>query len=262
MYWQHQVSEDWLKARQTALTATDIKKLTVAFKKLPKTRDKSTYLHPAFAVVWGEKHSQAALMTDSPTQAAARGHVLEPYAVEAWNYNHEQKKYYHWDDALIVNEHYDIPIGFSPDAMSVTQDTTDPKLFIENFDGLEDLHIMEVKSYTIQRHYEKGINKNKLQGNLLDERLQIAFAMCVMPTIKDARLVLYNPEALHPIFSWLYKPEDLEKEIDLCLDIIEEYARQAFILDNMENQIKLPKSMAQIEAEVDKLQNGLVMCNE
>ena len=81
-HWYHEVSEDWLKARKNFLTATDIVGLIPEYKRYKKNGKAG--IPPAFAALWEKKHSDIAVDPRS-YKDAARGHILEPYAVYTYN---------------------------------------------------------------------------------------------------------------------------------------------------------------------------------
>lgn len=221
MYWTHEVDPQWLEARKDVLTATELAGLTSGFTKVTKAQKAGESVAPAFAALWGEKHS---LMPVDPTSndAAARGHFLEPYAIEEFN-ERMDGKWYHWDDCVICNN----GIGFSPDAMNIPQgkpihnrlDVVKGKLVDTNGNVVDKLptSILEVKSYGIGNHM-KNVVANKMS---LKERWQIAAAFLTIPTLEEAYLVQYCPQTELGLFYHRYEREDLEDEIEKLREIIQ-----------------------------------------
>ena len=213
--WQHQVSADWLRARKDVLTATEIKGLVPEMKRLKKKPLKDGEISPAFAALWSEKHTDSEPDVDSPSSDAARGHILEPYAVETWNKIWSPElTMYHWDDCVIKQNH----IGFSPDAMDIEQIVANPWL---PFSKVNATRIMEIKSYN-PAHHMKCVIKDKMD---LDEIWQIAVAFWVLPTLEDAFLAFYCPDNPIPMKVFQYKREDFKEQIDMITDILKEYLR-------------------------------------
>lgn len=116
--WYHEVSAEWLKARQAVLTATDVAGLLPEYKRYLKAGSPDVPT-PGFSALWCKKHSDVYLDTGS-SDAAARGHIMEPYAIDSWN-QQANPTFYHWDDCIICNKMF----GFSPDGMTVPQLTDD-----------------------------------------------------------------------------------------------------------------------------------------
>lgn len=150
------------------------------------------------------------------TGAMARGHLLEPYAVEAFNIVMRASgassayTFTHWDDTLVTGR--DPILAFSPDAMNVTK---------EQFDqGVRPSAILEVKSYSPSAHLAM-LNMPK---DLVDERWQIAVAMAVLDSINEAWLVFFNPKlSEHKLILVYYDREDLRDEIGKVIKVAEEW---------------------------------------
>ena len=77
--WSHNVGELWLAARREHLMASEIKNLITDYKRIKAGKIK---LHNAlqFAKVYGSKMNCD--IDTSSFGAMARGHIMEPYAVE------------------------------------------------------------------------------------------------------------------------------------------------------------------------------------
>jgi len=224
--WYHEVSAEWLKARQTVLTATDISSLQAEYKRYLKAGSPDK-LMPGFAAMWCQKHSDTRLDTSS-VEAAARGHAMEPWTVKSWN-QQATPIFYHWDDCIICAD----KLGFSPDAMNIPQFTSDTKMevttdgkFIVGADGMKydsPTEIMEIKCYEPSQHM-KAIIEDKMEHK---ELMQIAMAFCVLPELEIARLVWFCPGAPVSMFMEKYTRDDLHDQIRWIMEIAEFYIRQS-----------------------------------
>ena len=208
--WVHEVSVDWLKARRHVVTATDVVGLVSEYKRLKKKPLKPGEVSLGFAGLWAEKHSE-----DDPdpvsTGAAARGHILEPYAVESWNLNNPDEVYHHWDDCIIVRN----GLGFSPDAMSYSQSKYLNAVLLKATKIEVPKSIMEIKSYE-PKHHMKEVLKGKMEH---DEIMQLAVAFTIMPKLESARLLFYCPEAPIQMHSELYTRDDLKEQIEIVKQV-------------------------------------------
>lgn len=206
--WEHKCSLDWLMARQNYLTATDVKDL------LPVTATgrKRTITDETYLKVLARKH--VALGPDDciSTGAAARGHILEPYAIAKFNKEFGANMF-HWDDAIVTSKGssaYDLV--FSPDAMSIPQLTDTP---VTDDIGDADVKIAEVKCYYPEKHFICGNSKKES----LEERWQIAAAMAVRPEISKAYLIFYNPSMNFQMYVFEYDRADLADEIKIVQEV-------------------------------------------
>ena len=138
------------------------------------------------------------------TGAAARGHILEPYAIDFFNEN-MQVKLYHWDDLIIKKGNYLNGLAFSPDAMDIPMSTHSTIARV----------IGEVKCYSPERHVTCGHTKKED----LEERWQLATAMAVLPNIESGYLLFYNPSMAMQMFVVKYDREDLKEEIKTVYEI-------------------------------------------
>jgi len=206
--WHHEVSAEWLKARQQVLTATDVAGLMPEYKRYLKagSPDKPT---PGFSAIWCKKNSDTYLDTDS-VGAAARGHIMEPYVVDAWNMQMPDK-FHHWDDCIVLDSTG--KLGFSPDAMDIEQHGG---VVLRGADAKE---VMEIKCYEPPAHM-KAIMKEKMDH---DELMQLAMAFVVLPDLEAARLTWYCPGAPIPMFSQRYTGDDLHDQIRWIMEIAEVY---------------------------------------
>lgn len=230
MRWTHEVSAEWLRARRGVLSATDIVKLLPAYKRTLKKPPASGEIVPEFAAVWAEKHSANEPETAAPSSAAARGHIMEPWAVKALNEEMHPAEF-HWDDAVIKHG----LLGFSPDALDIMQPDgcCDIRILDARFMGFEDVKVRqpkcgsEIKSYDAAHHMKCILEDRMAHAELM----QIAVAFAVVPSLRVMSLVYFCPGA--PIEMWVerYEREELEEKIKLALDVALEYKRNKDILD-------------------------------
>lgn len=202
MEWRHKCSLDWLRQRQRYLTASEIRNL-VPLTKTGRPRkiddiDRLKLLAKKKVVLTEEDCWSYG--------AAARGHLLEPYAIDALNdylitSGHATRQtFFHWDDELISLPGREI--AFSPDAMDI------PQLHEDN---AVPAMIAEVKCYSPERHFATAFTKAKE----IEERWQIATAMALLDTIEVGYLVLFNPSMrMGKLFVIRYTRDDLKDEID------------------------------------------------
>lgn len=209
--WFHKCDLDWLKARQKYLTATDVKDL------LPftKTGRKRTITDEHYLKVFAGKMVNLTEDDCVSTGAAARGHILEPYAIDRYNKVDFGKNAYlwHWDDVVITRPNADpFSLAFSPDAMSY-EPSSFPK---ENVVAIDDIEVIgEVKSYSPERHMVAGYTPK----DELEERWQIATAMAVCESIEEAYLLFYNPSMRNQLYIVDYDRADLADEIEAVLEV-------------------------------------------
>lgn len=227
MKWRHRCAPEWLEARKDVITATELIGLLPAWRKSVKLGNGAK---DAIVGLWAEKSSDQYPDVES-WDWAARGHCMEPYAVDDWNKNFPSDgKMYHWDDIVIKNG--DIGLGFSPDALDIKPPWMDHpgadnySLEFENgqlsgngflCEGPKKL--LEIKSYSPKKH---ALNCLKVSDH--DERWQIAVAMMVCDTIESGDLVFYNPSfptcQMMPI---MYTRAMLAKEIEDLGKVLEWY---------------------------------------
>ena len=204
-----------MDARKQVLTATDFITLKSSISKASKASLEGETLLPAFAGVWMEKHSDPVLGEEDLWSygPAARGHIIEPYAVDVYA-KLTGKKFHHWDDVVVC----DNGLGFSPDAV-LNMKCPEPGAF--NAQEFTVQEILEVKCYSAENH-GKAI-ATKPSG--YKERYQIAWAMYVCPYIKYGTLLFYNPSAAVKIHTVRYHRDDLQKEIELCAQVADIYRK-------------------------------------
>lgn len=243
MQWAHNVSASWLKARRKYLTASEVAGLVPAYKRVVKKlstkqlsqeQDKDIIkILKDFIALYISKSSSEEIITASPSSAAARGHILEPYAVEEFNNKvTDNVSMVHWDDALIWRD--GLPMGiipgkdiydnyklaFSPDALTIPQKKVKNlcEYRIEvgpNRKANTKYSLGEIKSYNIEKHAKKILSDNKE----CEERYQIATAMIVDDLITDGYLILYNPNSVTPIAWKHYDRDELKDEMEICRGI-------------------------------------------
>lgn len=202
--WTHEVDARWLAARRKYLTASEVVKLLPQYRKA-----KGQGVVPlAFLQLAASKLSQVPDSTQSPSQAAARGHFMESYALDEFNRQTPTRNLFHWDDTIITSG----TMGYSPDALNIRSFSV-PEL---NADSLtpKPTVIGEVKSYQPDQHVKRFYTE-KLK---LDERWQVAMAMAVSETIELGYLIFYCPP-LDNLFYRTFTDKELEDEIDVCTDM-------------------------------------------
>lgn len=215
MQWQHKTNLEWLKARQKYLTATDIKDLIP----LTKTGRPRTVTTDDYMKVLARKQVMLTENDTISTGAAARGHMLEPYAIDFLNNKLGYTAWHHWDDALIHNAKEDLLLSFSPDGMNIPQ--TSDKIEYSVDEIKEANRIVEIKSYNESSHICKG-NTNKKQ---LEERWQIATAFAVDQSLISATLLFFNPSMKETIYGFNYSRNDLYDEIHIIYEIAAEWKK-------------------------------------
>jgi hypothetical protein len=151
--------------------------------------------------------------------AAARGHILEPYAVKALNDILGYEKFYHWDDIVVTNT-TDTILGFSPDAADVPM----TGLFTDA------TAIAEIKSYSDEKHVCR-CHTPKME---CEERWQIAHAMATRSHLIEAYLVFFNPRIrdnryVTPVTAFQYSRSELGLEISTIKKIVDDW--KDFILN-------------------------------
>lgn len=219
--WRHECSLDWLRARQCFLTASDVHSLLPVTPTGRKRRvDDFTYLK-LIASKWKRLTQEDAISVG----AAARGHMLEPEAVDAMN--SITGGFHHWDDLLVYGNVKNL--AYSPDAMTTEMPKPDRREFSlpgwpnEKVSTVSAVHceefdhkaLLEVKCYSPERHLSVIFTPKEE----VEERWQIATAMAVDPRIEDAWLVLHNPDMEKfgdAMFHW--HRVELEDEVSMVLD--------------------------------------------
>lgn len=202
--WTHEVDARWLAARRKYLTASEVVKLLPQYRKT-----KGQGIVPlAFLQLAASKLSRVPDNTQSPSQAAARGHFMESYALKEFNRQAPADLLYHWDDTIIANG----CIGYSPDALDLVSVHV-PCLMADDM-NVKPTKIGEIKSYQPDQHVKRFYTE-KLK---LDERWQIAMAMAVSKTIDFGYLIFYCPP-LDNFFYRTFNSKELKDEINVCIEM-------------------------------------------
>lgn len=245
--WRHEVSERWLMSRRACLTASDIRKLIPDYKRIKAGKIKIADAMQ-FAKVYGEKKSQS--MDPMSFGAAARGHVLEPHAIDEFNASHASLvEYRWWDDRLIMDD----ALGFSPDALDISQPPGTRFKYnaavaeIVGKDGSYKApeHMLEIKCYEAGAHFQRM--SQLASEEKLDERWQVATAMVVCPTIYIADIMFYAPQCR----SWFYVEYDsheLHEEIEVVSEIKEMWIK--FKSRMKDKELALDSLTSKTEAEI------------
>lgn len=215
MKWYHECLLDWMKLRQTKLTASDIKELLP----VTKTGRKRNVTDLDRIKVFAKKCVSLTQEDCISTGVMARGHLLEPYAIEAFNDKLMGFELYHWDDIVVSYSMADNVIGYSPDAMTIPCPTDTSKVHIIAPGSADPISLGEVKCYSPDKHLVCA-NTDKME---LDERWQIATAMYATDSIKDAALILFNPkmDKNMKMFCHKYDRDDLSREIEMICEVEE-----------------------------------------
>jgi hypothetical protein len=218
MNWEHRVNPEWLDKRREYLTASDICKLLPT---TPTGRPRSG-IDEVLLKVWAKKQCQISDDDVRSTGVMARGHILEPYAIDTLNKSGLVTLVMnHWDDCLVYSKD---GIACSPDGLDISPLDSS----ITWVTNIEPMHVVEVKCYSAEQHYLLGMSESP--GTLL-ERWQIATAMYVMPTITLGMLVFYNPSAKHPLFMHSYTRTKLASELAIIKKIGEAYRTAALVFE-------------------------------
>lgn len=203
--WFHKCDKEWMVARQHCLTATDVKELLP----VTKTGRKRVVGDEQYLKVLSRKLVNITDDDCVSTGAAARGHILEPYAIDLFNsLRQPDGRLVHWDDIVVVRpNHGAFGLGFSPDAVNI-----EPPLVTQMMSATDELvAIGEIKSYSAENHLRCGFTPKER----LEERWQIATAMAVCQSIERAHLMFYNPSMEKEMYVVEYARKDLEDEIGM-----------------------------------------------
>lgn len=225
--WYHQVDPRWLAARRAVITATELVKLIPEYKRQCKKEIPDRY-PKACVSLYGKKQVQPTLNEIVSYKDAARGHIMEPYAVHDYNANKMNglPMFYHWDDTVIYN--HDRTLGWSPDALNVYYDpgylpavtmSSASTIVLDNgyITDIAPLHALEVKCYGPEHHMENLI----LKKEKLPERLQLAAGMLAVPSLVSGTLVFYNPSMPdYSLYAHTYTRDDLLAEITLLGNVL------------------------------------------
>lgn len=235
MRWYHEVDPGWLLARRDVITATELRSCLSAYNKATEKQKDGSVLLPSFASLWLQKQSTTPVDGWS-NGAAARGHIAEEYAVMDFNDNigdGEGCHMYHWDDVIIKNG----GIGWSPDGLSIPQETFKPELFVGDkhlyVDDIEykaplPEEFIEVKCYEASKHMKQMLT----MPSKLDERWQMAGAFATVPSLKRGYLLFYSLDTDFSFGYW-YERDDLKEEIDQVNKMVSLWIKNKANLDKM-----------------------------
>lgn len=172
--WVHECSLDWLKKRQEYLTASDVRQLIP----VTKTGRERKVTDDDRLKVLASKMVELTEEDCMSYGAAARGHIMEPYALMLLKQMLGGDIYW-WDDEVIPKGGKG-GLAFSPDGLDVPD--------------MGSIHqadmVYEVKSYSPERHLATAYARR----SQVEERWQIATAMAVMPELSEGWLVLFCPK--------------------------------------------------------------------
>lgn len=204
MEWKHKCSLAWMKERQKFLTASDVKAL------LPYTATgrAKKITEEDYLKVYAKKAVQLTEADCISRGAAARGHILEPFAIEEYNANRKSSMpgLVHWDD-IVIAKGPQYHLAYSPDALDVRIN-----------EGKKPMWLGEVKCYSPERH----LSVARMDKMKCEERWQVATAMAVSPTIRTASLILFNPDMKaksNRLFVKSWVRCELEDEIEAIEDV-------------------------------------------
>lgn len=213
MGFYHECNLNWMQARQKHLTASDIIDL------LPRTKTGKPrkICNADYLKVWTRKNTKLTLSDCRSYGAAARGHILEPYAIEMFNQWGLAATSFHWDDALISSDEVE-GLAFSPDALDVDQTSNRVEINSSECDAKT---VVEVKCYSPERHMQALCT----DAYEMMERWQIAVAMACSSQIDEGYLVLFNPDMddHYSLCVNCYTRHDLAEEIHVVKLIVDDY---------------------------------------
>lgn len=240
MDWRHQVSEEWMKARRNYLTASELSSCIASWKRANKAQKAGDELLPAFVKLWAKKQSEDVdVWSKGP---AARGHILEPYAVDDWNKNFPSSIVHHWDDCLIT----DGVIGWSPDALDIPQDNDAVEIKASD---VSISYALEIKSYEPAKIIESRItDKDKIP-----ERWQIACGFYVVPTLETYTILFYSIDTNLSCYK-IYGREDLAEELEQIGDMASAWYKNKQKLDRM--PIEFDRSFSETEVYEEYLETS------
>lgn len=246
--WKHRVNKNWMMARTHYLTASSIKSIlpvTETGRKRSQAQIEANMLKVA-------SNMMTAFIPDDDcisTAAAARGHLLEPIAIEEAN-NAKKLGLYHWDDVILVKG----LLGWSPDAMSVPQDGWFDKRYFYDLDknGAPcPASIGEVKSYLMERHIASVYTDKKD----CPERWQLAVGMALLKNCQYANLIFFNPDSTVRLAIKTYSRQDLEEEIKMVKEAEESFQKFLESLPKIEEKNDFYMMNTELEKNSDYYMN-------
>lgn len=203
--WRHVVDKEWMMARTNYLTASSIKNIlpiTETGRKRSQAQIEANMLKIASSFATEYISDEDCIATGM----AARGHLLEPIAIEEAN-KVANLGLYHWDDIILVKD----LLGWSPDAMSIPQTEKPPLYDIKKNGAPCSASIGEVKSYGMERHMV-SVRTDKKD---CPERWQLAVGMALLKNCQFAHLIFFNPDSTIRLAIKTYSRKDLEEEIQM-----------------------------------------------
>lgn len=209
--WRHECSMQWLEARRGFLTASDIKDLVTDTKRILAgkiTVDEAQQ----YAKVYGRKKVND--LDPMSIGAAARGHIMEPFAIEEYRRETGDEAMEFWDDRIV----YYNGAAFSPDGLDIKM----PESCAICSNSIRPTSMVEVKSYAAGQHYQRLAAIGS--GIPLEERWQVAMAMYVCGTIKQGSLVFYAPQCDSMVIK-TYVRRSLEDELAFIDDMVVEWRK-------------------------------------
>ena len=244
MRYEHVTSLEWMNERQKYITASDVAKLVP----YTATGRKRNITDDDYFQLMAEKEKILTIDDCISTGAAARGHILEPYAIKEAN-KFITRKLNHWDD-ICLHRGY---AGYSPDALDVSARP------------YEAIVMGEVKCYNPAKHIIKS--KQKLKD--MEERWQLAMAFYVLPDLSYAYLILFNPGLCEgKLYINQYSRSMFENELEIIDTIVRRWVEVKEYFDSylLSMSCALPVTeeelYAQWQAEEEtkqrKLQEGLL----
>ena len=209
--WYHQASREWLEAREGFLTASqidDLWPLTTTGRRRPIVEE--DYIKALF--------NSTEINYDSVNSygPAARGHILEPYALEELRkMRTDPSNIFHWDDAVIYKG--GSSIAFSPDGLDIPQPETGVLFNVSELPTINE--VFEIKSYRAAKHYQTFA-----EGKFAIERRQVATQMYICEEATIGSLVLYNPRLIKgALFLTQWTREDLEEDLAIIGEIDKQF---------------------------------------
>ncbi len=243
--WRHRVSKDWLMAHTHYLTASNIRNILP----VTETGRKRSQAQIEANMLKAASNMMTAYIPDEDcisTAAAARGHLLEPIAIEEAN---AAKNFglYHWDDIILVKG----ILGWSPDAMSIPQNghLTESCIYdIEKQGALCPASIGEVKSYLMERHITSVFTDKKD----CPERWQLAVGMALLKNCQYANLIFFNPDSAVRLAVKTYSRQDLEEEIEMVKEAEQSFRKFLGSLPNIDDMNDFSKVIATSSFNIKK----------
>lgn len=257
--WYYEADASWMLARNTVLGATDVVALLPELKRVRKgglakikQGDTEYEYSKACAGIWAEKTADTIPDLFAPSNDAARGHILEPYAVQEFN-RLAKANMYHWDDMLIAS---DDGLGFSPDSLNLEQPMHDGGILpaIAFTDEYTVTKLLEIKSYGAKHHVQMML-EDKMDH---PERYQVAVGMVVLPTIENGALMCYNPSAVQQIIIETYTRDELASEIKDVEEILAMYNTTKTTMESLKGWFHAEYSEDQIyEAHIAEMSDTM-----